>query len=78
MAFYMEDVGGDGEGCNGGANRLDNVVVRAEEMKGRGLVVNGLEEVFDNCIIVHWDGEGWVGVSVRIHVGVFLKKCLYP
>ena len=60
VAFYMEDVGGDGEGCDGGANCLDDVVVGAEEMEGWSLVIDGLEEVFDNCIIVHWDGKGWI------------------
>jgi hypothetical protein len=59
-------------GCNGRAKRLKDVIVRAKEMEGRGLVVDCLEEVFDNGVIVHRDQKGWVRVIVQGHVGVLL------
>ena len=43
MAFDVENVDVEWQGRNGGTYSLEDVVVRAEEMKSRGLSVNSVE-----------------------------------
>ena len=69
----MKDVGLEWELLEEGMNGLDDVIVRHKKLEGRGLVVDGVEEVLDNAVIVYWDREGRRVFSVSVVVGVALK-----
>jgi hypothetical protein len=73
VALDVKDVGLEWELLEEGTNGLDDVIVRHKKLEGRGLVVDGVEEVLDNAVIVYWDREGRV-FSVGVAIGVALEE----